>query len=124
MKGLQQFTDFFWLIPLLPLGAAAIISILPARFHRLATSLSIATMILSAGLALVAFSSTLNPEGNTFRLIKNFDWLTFGQTSIRLGLLLDPLSALTGLMVTVVSSLIFIYSASYMSIDPNRTRFF
>ena len=54
----------------------------------------------------------------------NFVWLTSGTAELRLGLLLDPLSAAMGAMVTFVGLLIFIFSLGYMKEDRNFARFF
>ena len=47
-----------------------------------------------------------------------------GATTVQLGWLLDPLTAVMLVMVTFVSLLIFIYSVGYMAHDDNFTRFF
>src|SRR5207247_176057 len=47
-----------------------------------------------------------------------------GDGWLRLGWVLDPLTAIMLLMVTFVGGLIFIYSVGYMAHDENFTRFF
>src|SRR5687767_3917589 len=47
-----------------------------------------------------------------------------GNTSLRLGIALDPLTAVMLVMVTFVGLLIFIFSAGYMADDERFTRFF
>ncbi|NDA69227.1 MAG: NADH-quinone oxidoreductase subunit L, partial [Verrucomicrobia bacterium] len=47
-----------------------------------------------------------------------------GDTVVRLGWVLDPLTAAMVVMITFVGSLIFIFSVGYMSHDENFTRFF
>ncbi len=54
----------------------------------------------------------------------NFPWLQFGNEWLKLGWMLDPLTAVMLLMVTFVGLLIFIYSTGYMAHDENFTRFF
>jgi NADH-quinone oxidoreductase subunit L len=58
------------------------------------------------------------------RQVFNFPWLQFGGEWLKLGWMLDPLTAVMLVMVTFVGLLIFIYSTSYMSHDENFTRFF
>jgi len=53
-----------------------------------------------------------------------YTWLTAGDLSIPLGMLLDPLSAVMILVVTGVSFLIHIYSIGYMKTDPSYSRYF
>ena len=56
--------------------------------------------------------------------VVNFPWLQFGSEWLRLGWVLDPLTAVMLVMVTFVGLLIFIYSAGYMAHDENFMRFF
>lgn len=60
-------------------------------------------------------------------MVLNFEWLRFGDSEegiLKLGFVLDPLTAVMVVMVTLVSMLIFIYSVGYMAHDENFTRFF
>ena len=111
-----------WLIPALPLAAAAALSITPRRHRRLAATLSIGAMAIAFVLSTVAFVGTLGLHGE--KLARNFDWFVIGATSVKLGWVLDPLSAVMLVMVTFVGALIFIYSVGYMAHDQNFTRFF
>jgi NADH-quinone oxidoreductase subunit L len=54
----------------------------------------------------------------------NFAWFDLGAGSLRLGFLLDPLTAFMCVMVTFVSLLIFIFSTGYMKADANAKQFF
>jgi proton-translocating NADH-quinone oxidoreductase chain L len=111
-----------WLIPALPLASAAILAVTPRRHRRLAATLSIGAMAIAFVFAAIAFISTLGAHGE--RIVHNFNWLSLGATSVKLGWVLDPLSAVMLVMVTFVGALIFIYSVGYMAHDPNFTRFF
>ena len=51
-------------------------------------------------------------------------WLTISETAINFGFVLNPLTGAMAAMVTFVGSLIFIYSAGYMSHDKRMARFF
>src|SRR5437762_5495976 len=111
-----------WLIPALPLTAAAILSLTGRPYRKLAAVLSISAMVVAFVFALVAFIGTLGTHAA--RTVYNFDWLALGTASVKLGWVLDPLSAVMLLMVTFVGTLIFIFSVGYMAHDPNFTRFF
>jgi NADH-quinone oxidoreductase subunit L len=50
--------------------------------------------------------------------------MQFGESTLRLGWVLDPLTACMIVMVTFVGALIFIFSVGYMAEDENFTRFF
>ncbi len=114
-------------IPLLPLGAAAIIAVLPRRASRPAITLSLVGMAGALLLSLLAFGSTLG--GHTGDVaggpsVFNFEWFRLGTGGVRLGILLDPLAAVMLVMVSLVGLLIFVFSVGYMAHDDNVTRFF
>src|SRR6266404_6884877 len=111
-----------WLIPVLPLLAAGCSALLRRQQRRLSAGLAIGAMIFSFAIACFAFVEVLqHPERHE---TVSFDWLQFGDTSLKLGWVLDPLSAVMVVMVTFVGALIFIYSVGYMAHDENFGRFF
>jgi NADH-quinone oxidoreductase subunit L len=93
-----------WLIPALPLAAAAIGALTPRGGRRLAAGAAIGAMALS--------------------FYVNFDWFDLGHGAFPLGFMLDPLTGFMCVMVTFVGLLIFIFSTGYMKEDANFTRFF
>jgi NADH-quinone oxidoreductase subunit L len=117
-----------WLIPFLPLLAAGVIAILPSPRRKLAAGLAIGAMGASFLLALAAFFTTLGGEaGSHGPAFYNITWLQFSYDRpgiLKLGWILDPLTAVMLVMVTFVGLLIFIYSIGYMAHDPNFSQFF
>ncbi len=115
-----------FLIPLLPLIAAAMIAVARQPYRRFAATLTVGAMFFSFLLSLCAFAATLRPVAGDgpAREFFNFRWFDIGETSLQLGWVLDPLTAVMLVMVTFVSLLIFIYSIGYMAHDENFTRFF
>ncbi|MFO1475373.1 MAG: NADH-quinone oxidoreductase subunit L [Verrucomicrobiota bacterium] len=116
-----------WLIPALPALAAGLSALAPRRCRRFSASLAIGSMTLSFLLALCAFASALGHGGESARQVCNVPWLRFAAGDaglLRLGWVLDPLTAVMLVMVTFVGLLIFIYSTGYMAHDDNFTRFF
>ena len=120
-----------WLIPVLPLLAAALGAVLKRRQRRLAASLAIGSMVLALVLSCVAFIHAVGHSGQGLaaRQAVNFFWFQAGDpqmagTALRLGWVLDPLTAVMLAMVSLVGLLIFIYSLGYMAHDDNFTRFF
>jgi NADH-quinone oxidoreductase subunit L len=110
-----------WLIPALPILAAGIAALLKQRSRIPAASLAIGSMALSFLLSLCAFAQALaQPEIQVF----NVRWFQFGDQWLKIGWMLDPLTAVMLVMVTFVGLLIFIYSIGYMEHDENFTRFF
>jgi NADH-quinone oxidoreductase subunit L len=110
-----------WLIPALPIFAAGIAALLKQRSRIAAASLAIGSMALSFLLSLCAFAHTLASQQIQ---TCNFRWFQFGDQWLKLGWMLDPLTAVMLVMVTFVGLLIFIYSVGYMEHDENFTRFF
>ncbi len=115
-----------WLIPALPLAAAAVTALARRPQRRFAATLAIGSMILAFALSCVAFVSTLGGHSGAEveRQVYNFNWFQFGDALLKLGWMLDPLTAVMLVMVTFVGLLIFIYSVGYMGHDENFTRFF
>src|SRR5439155_15892080 len=99
-------------------------ALLKQRRRTLAASLAIGSMVVAFFLSCVAFSQTLGGHGETARQVHNFDWFVLGETTLKLGWVLDPLTASMLVMVTFVGTLIFVYSLGYMAHDDNFTRFF
>jgi len=115
-----------WLIPALPLLAAAVSALAPQRYRKLAASLAIGSMACALVLSCIAFAQALNHPGSgkISPQVFNFRWFEFGDTWLKLGWVLDPLTAVMLMMVCFVGLLIFIYSVGYMAHDENFTRFF
>jgi len=122
---MNDVANYLWLIPVLPLMAAAILSVTPRGYRQIAATLSIGTMAVSLILAVTAFFGTLGRgDHGAWHEAHNFDWFQLGDSALRLGWVLDPLTAVMLVMVTFVGLLIFIYSVGYMAHDDNFTRFF
>ncbi|MFM1747553.1 MAG: hypothetical protein RLZZ188_1219 [Verrucomicrobiota bacterium] len=111
-----------WLIPLLPLLTAGVTALLPGTARKPAASMAIAALGVSFLLSCGALVTALrDPAAHAFH---NFTWLEVGPGALRLGWLLDPLTALMCVMVTFVGLLIFIFSAGYLAEDANFKQFF
>ena len=115
-----------WLVPLFPLLAAGVSALLPRKARKPAAGLAIGAMACSLTLSLMALANALNQAQSSPGTVQtwNFPWFQIGETWVRLGWLLDPLTAMMLVMVCFVGLLIFIYSVGYMAHDSNFTRFF
>jgi len=114
--------EYLWLIPALPLLAAALGSVTPRRGRRLAAGAAIAAMLGALVLSCLALRAALaDPSAH---LTCNFPWFDLGNGAVQLGWLLDPLNAFMCVMVSAVGLLIFIFSLGYMEADEDFTRFF
>jgi NADH-quinone oxidoreductase subunit L len=123
MKSLMQ---YLWLIPALPFLAAALSSLLKQKRRATAAGLAVGSMGLALFLSVAAFINAVQHSGSGVvgRQVQNFKWFQFGDAWLKLGWVLDPLTAVMLVMVCFVGLLIFIYSIGYMAHDQNFTRFF
>jgi NADH-quinone oxidoreductase subunit L len=123
MTGLVQ---HLWLIPVLPLLAAGAGTLCRRPQRAVAASLAIGSMAAALVLSCAALVITLTSGAPAagFRAVRNFDWFQVGEATVKLGWVLDPLTASMLVMVSLVGLLIFIYSVGYMAHDENFTRFF
>jgi NADH-quinone oxidoreductase subunit L len=111
-----------WLLPTVPIAAAVGILSLSKMRCKSAAGVAIAGQIIVLAISTLAFLLTLQTEG--FRAVWNFTWFTFGEQSLRLGFILDPLAAAMLVMIALVGLCIFIFSVGYMAEDRDFTRFF
>ncbi|MDQ3117735.1 MAG: NADH-quinone oxidoreductase subunit L [Verrucomicrobiota bacterium] len=111
-----------WLVPVVPLVASLAIVCLSHTRRSTAAGLAVAGQFVALLLSLAAFAPTLQTPG--FRAVHNFTWFTFGEQTLRLGFVLDPLTAVMLIMITFVSLCIFVFSIGYMAADRNFGRFF
>src|SRR5438034_5097807 len=111
-----------WLIPAVPLAASLIILSLSNARRKSAAALALFGQALALALSILAFVPTLQLPG--FRSVQNFTWFTFGEETLLLGFVLDPLAAVMLVMITLVGLCIFLFSVGYMADDKNFTRFF
>lgn len=112
---------FYKLIPLLPFLAFLIVGLgghwIKSRAHLIAVPAVLGSLLLSA-LAL------LETAGGKNISIPLYTWLTSGDLHIELGLYVDRLTAVMLMLVTIVSSLVHVYTIGYMHGDKGYARFF
>src|SRR5438876_1518655 len=112
-----------WLIPALPLAAFLVNGLLGRRWlgHMTGVIASVAVG-LSALVSIGGFLEVVG--GRTQTVVSLYQWIAVGDFSVDVSALVDPLSAVMMLVVTVVSFLIFVYSNGYMAHDHGFYRFF
>src|SRR2546427_3874645 len=115
-----------WLIPALPLLAAGVTALVKRPRRTLAATLAIGSMGASFLLSCWAFVETLGEQAapGVDRQVYNFNWLQFGDAWLQLGWVLDPLTAVILVMVTLLRVLHFIRNAGYMAHRRNFPRIF
>jgi NADH-quinone oxidoreductase subunit L len=114
--------DYLWLVPVVPLAASLLILAFTGSRSRGAAALAIISQLAALILSVVAFLPTLQEPG--WRAFHNFTWFTFGENAVRLGWVLDPLTAAMLVMITLVGLCIFVFSKGYMAGDKDFSRFF
>jgi NADH-quinone oxidoreductase subunit L len=115
-----------WLVLLFPLAGTVLIALtfraLPGKVHGYIGTLAIALSFASAIGALFALQD-LGAEQRQVTTVA-WDYANTVGVDAQLSLLLDPLSIFMALVVSGVSTLIHLYSVSYMASDRGYTRFF
>jgi len=110
------------LIMAFPLAGWLLNGIFAGRLRRPAVSLIGAGSVgLSFAAALIAVQ---RPEVASGWRVPLWEWISAGDFSVRLGLLLDPLSTVMVLVVSGVGFFIHVYSIGYMGDDPAYSRYF
>ena len=108
------------LIPVFPFLAFAINILFGRRIKKASAIISILACGVSLCLSIHTFASLLKGHGS-YTLFK---WIIFGLTSLNVGVIVDPLTCMMLLVVTIIGTLIQIYSIGYMKDDPRFSRFF
>jgi NADH-quinone oxidoreductase subunit L len=115
-------TSNVWLIPATPIVASLLISAFGKAAHREAAAFAVIGQLAALTMSIFAFVPTLHAHG--FHSVQNFTWFAFGDQTLRIGFVLDPLAAAMLLMIALVGLCIFIFSIGYMAEDKNFSRFF
>jgi len=109
------------IILLCPLAAFAIFGILGLANKRFPRQdyLSTATMLIALACSFLLLREVVpSPEAHTV------DWLSLGGVTFSMGFYLDSVTVIMLIVVTLVSSLVHIFSMGYMHGDPRYPRFF
>src|SRR5262249_28947190 len=114
-------TNSVWLIPAVPLVASLLILASGKSSRVVAAGFAVVGQIAALTMSIFAFAPTLHTHAFA---VQNFTWFTFGNQSLRIGFVLDPLAAAMLVMISLVGLCIFTFSISYMGEDKNFSRFF
>ena len=117
----MRYEQYIFLIPLLPLLAFALLGLWGKSFFRqyagiFSTLLMAVVTVLSLYAAFNYFLVNGKAGGVYQSLIPfNYNWLNFSQgMSINMGILLDPISVMMLVVVSIVSLMVNIFSLDYM----------
>ncbi|AHF07561.1 NADH-quinone oxidoreductase subunit L [Desulfitobacterium metallireducens] len=125
-KEMHNLFQWAWLIPFLPFLSFLIIAFITKRSKGLSSTISILAILTSLGLAIgigigVISSGTEVVENPVMSTV---NWLSIGGLKIDFGTLIDPISAMMLFVVTLVASMVQIYSLGYMHGDKGFSRYY
>jgi NADH-quinone oxidoreductase subunit L len=110
-----------WLVPLPPILAFALIVLFTNRSNKLSHTVAIGGILISWGLAMTVFWTAVTTEDLGHHPIASaISWLPTGEGSLELGVLIDPLSAITLFFVAWTCLGIFVYSVGYHNFGKAR----
>ena len=116
-----------WFIFLLPVISFGINSLLIRPFvkkeSRVAGYISITAIAGSLVLSLWALVEVMAADGHVLEM-SPITWLSIGNLTINIGVMMDSLTAVMLVVVTVVSLMVQIYSQGYMAGDPGYHRYY
>ncbi len=110
-----------FLLLLFPFAGGLILAVIGRYLpRRLSEWIGCASILGSLLMAILAFGGA----GGRRYLLTFFDWIQVGDFSASMSVYYDALAAIMALMVTFVSSLIHLYSVSFMRDDRDYVRYF
>lgn len=116
--------QYAWLIPILPVVAFVLILALGRRLPGQGAYVAMGAILASLALSLVIAAQWFFGE-HALRYGVTVPWMPVGAgTTIDMGFSIDALSIVMLLVVTVVASMVQIYSVGYMHGDPRYPRYY
>jgi len=119
-------TTLIWLIPLIPLLSFILISISGKKLSGNAVaSVGVGSVTLSAVITIITGVLFLSsrPDGGAV-VATGYTWISAGDFTSKMSLVLDPLSLVFCFIITFVGALIHLYSVEFMKDDDGFARFF
>jgi NADH-quinone oxidoreductase subunit L len=117
----------FWFILLLPFLSFVIISLFIRPFvrveSRIAGYITITALTGSLALSIWALAEVLAAPHHILET-SPISWLVVGNLQINIGMMMDSLTAVMLIVVTLVSLMVQIYSQGYMKGDPGYHRYY
>ena len=109
-----------WLIMLMPLFSfiinGIILRLFVPRESKIYGYVTILAIGLSAAFAIWALSSVMSADHHEIA-VPDISWVTIGNFNFHVGLIMDPLTAVMAVTVSIVSLMVQIYSLGYMHGD-------
>jgi NADH-quinone oxidoreductase subunit L len=117
----MQLETLTWLIPLPPLLAFFLIVLYFNRSNRLSHIIAVGSMFISWALGMIVFWNAITTEHlGEHPIADSISWLPVGETSLEIGILVDPLGAVSLFFVAWTCLAIFFYSIGYHNFGKPR----
>lgn len=125
-KEMHDLFQWAWLIPALPILSFLLIAFVTKRSKGLSSTVSILAILTSLGLAIAIGLSVIQSGAVIVEnpVIVDVNWLSIVGLEIKFGTIIDPLSAMMLFVVTLVASMVQIYSLGYMRGDEGFSRYY
>ena len=120
-------SQVIWLIFLLPVFSFLIISLFVRPFvkreSKIAGYITITAIFVSLVFSIWTLAAVMGEDSHEL-VVPDISWLAVGNLNIHLGLMVDSLTAVMLVVVTLVSPMVQIYSQGYMDGDPGYHRYY
>jgi len=116
---------YAYIIPFLPLLSFFINIAVGKRLPRKGDWLCLGTIAIGLAMSIGIFYEVFRAYDPNFRYHVVYPWLTVGDRALfNAGILIDNVTAVMLLVVTIVSTLVHLFSIGYMHGDPRYSRYF
>ncbi|MGB7632046.1 MAG: NADH-quinone oxidoreductase subunit L [Candidatus Deferrimicrobium sp.] len=116
---------YAYIIPFLPLLSFFINIAVGKRLPRKGDWLCLGTIAIGLAMSIGIFYEVFRAYDPNFRYHVVFPWITVGDRALlNTGILIDNVTAVMLLVVTIVSTLVHLFSIGYMHGDPRYSRYF
>lgn len=125
-KEMHDLFQWAWLIPALPFLSFLLIAFVTKRSKGLSSTVSIFAILTALGLAVAIGIGVIQSGAEIVEhpVIVNVNWLNIMGLNINFGTDIEPLNAMMLFVVTLVASMVQIYSLGYMHGDKGWSRYY
>lgn len=125
-KEMHDLFQWVWLIPALPFLSFLLIAFVTKRSKGLSSTISILAILSSLGMAIAIAYSVIRAGAEIVEhpVIVNVNWLDIVGLKINFGTMIDPLNVMMLFVVSLIASMVQIYSLGYMHGDKGWSRYY
>ena len=121
MVIMELSTILAWLVPLPPLASFFVIILLTSKYRRMSHMVALFAMGLSLLFSwMIVFSALSIEHFGEHPIASNVSWFPTGDTVLRMGVAVDPLTIVMLTFVPLACFLIILYSVGYSNFGKNR----